>query len=146
MDPAPPRPICAVLAVVAREGQVLLVQRANPPDAGLWGFPGGKLDAGETLEQGALRELHEETGITAVAHRVLTAVDVHERSADGRLLRHFVLVAVLCRWQSGQPWAADDALDARWIALGDLDCAVPLSRDVARIARMAAHVVEPQDG
>ena len=34
-------PIPAVLAVVIRDGKALLVQRANPPDAGLWGFPGG---------------------------------------------------------------------------------------------------------
>lgn len=138
MEPAPPPPICAVLAVVIRDRQVLLVQRANPPDARLWGFPGGKLEAGETLLDGALRELQEETGVAAVAQRVLTAVDVHERSGDGRLLRHFVLVAVLCRWQGGEPQAADDALDACWIALQDLDRMGTLSRDVARIARLAA--------
>ncbi|MGZ3215133.1 NUDIX hydrolase [Paracoccus sp. T5] len=138
MEPAPPPLICAVLAVVIRDRQVLLVQRANPPDARLWGFPGGKLEAGETLLDGALRELQEETGVAAVAQRVLTAVDVHERSGDGRLLRHFVLVAVLCRWQGGEPQAADDALDACWIALQDLDRMGTLSRDVARIARLAA--------
>lgn len=138
MQPAPPRPICAVIAVVIRDGQVLLVQRANPPDAGHWGFPGGKLEAGETLPEAALRELQEETGVTALAERVLTAVDVHERSEEGGLLRHFVLVAVLCRWQAGVPVAADDALDARWIAVEHLDRISPLSRDVASIARLAA--------
>lgn len=138
MEPAPPPPICAVLAVVIRDRQVLLVQRANPPDARLWGFPGGKLEAGETLLDGALRELQEETGVAAVAQRVLTAVDVHQRSGDGRLLRHFVLVAVLCRWQGGEPQPADDALDACWIALQDMDRMGTLSRDVARIARLAA--------
>nr|WP_111300018.1 NUDIX hydrolase [Paracoccus saliphilus] len=141
MQPAPPQPICAVLAVVIRDRQVLLVQRANPPDAGFWGFPGGKLEAGETLLEAAARELNEETGVIAVPRRVLTAIDVHERSIDGQLMRHFVLVAVLCRWQAGHPLAADDALDARWVGLQDLDSIGALSRDVARLARLAS-----QDG
>ena len=59
-----PVPRLAVLAVVLRGEQVLLVRRANPPDAGLWGYPGGKVDWGETVEAAALRELAEETGLT----------------------------------------------------------------------------------
>jgi ADP-ribose pyrophosphatase len=45
---------------------VLLVQRANPPDAGKWGFPGGVQDLGETVFQTAMRELREETGYEAI--------------------------------------------------------------------------------
>ncbi len=40
----------------------MLVRRANPPDAGLWGFPGGKIEFGETVKDAAMRELREETG------------------------------------------------------------------------------------
>ncbi|MEN7538812.1 NUDIX domain-containing protein, partial [Aurantiacibacter flavus] len=61
MTEGPQRPIAATIAVVLREGQVLLVRRANPPDAGRWGFPGGKIETGETIEQAAIRELYEET-------------------------------------------------------------------------------------
>ncbi|QDL94933.1 NUDIX domain-containing protein (plasmid) [Paroceanicella profunda] len=136
---APERPVPAVLAVVLRGADVLLVQRANPPDAGLWGFPGGKIDAGETLHAAALRELREETGVEAAAPRVLTAVDVLEHDATGALRWHFVLIAVRCTWVSGTPVAADDALDARWVPLESLgQPGLPLSRDVARIAREAA--------
>ncbi|WP_340138255.1 NUDIX domain-containing protein, partial [Stenotrophomonas maltophilia] len=42
------RPIPATIAVVLRDDQVLLGRRANPPDAGRWGFPGGKIERGET--------------------------------------------------------------------------------------------------
>lgn len=132
------RPILAVLAVLIRGEKVLLVQRANPPDAGRWGFPGGKVERGETLQAAAERELLEETGVQARAGDVIGAVDVLDRAGDGRLLRHFVLVALRCHWRSGEPVAADDALDARWIALKEMENTLPLSRDVARLARQAA--------
>ncbi|MEZ5882333.1 MAG: NUDIX domain-containing protein [Paracoccaceae bacterium] len=93
MPVSPPvRPVVAVLAVVIRGGRVLLVQRANPPDAGLWGFPGGKVEFGETLEQAAERELLEETGVTATAGGAFAALDAYDRAGDGTLRQHFVLV------------------------------------------------------
>ena len=144
MPPVSPplsRPIPAVLAVVVRAGQVLLVQRANPPDAGLWGFPGGKVDFGEGLLAAAERELREETGVSAVAQRAFAAVDAYDHAEDGRVRQHFVLVAVLCQWQGGEPVAADDALDARWVALEDMEHTMILSRDVAEVARQAAGMV-----
>jgi len=132
------RPIPAVLAVVVREGRVLLVQRANPPDAGLWGFPGGKVEFGETLMQATERELHEETGVHATAQDVIGAVDAWDRTETGLLRQHFVLIAVRCAWKAGEPLAADDALDARWVALDGMETALPLSRDVAMVARQVA--------
>jgi len=137
-QPPLPRPIPAVLAVVIRNGQVLLVQRANPPDAGLWGFPGGKVEYGETLLHAAERELLEETGVRATAQGVTGAVDAWDRTQDGQLRQHFILIAVRCAWQAGEPCAADDALDARWVALDTMETALPLSRDVALMARQAA--------
>ncbi|CAM3256277.1 NUDIX hydrolase [Paracoccus nototheniae] len=139
----PPRPVVAVLAVVIRDDQVLLVRRANPPDAGFWGFPGGKVEAGETLLAAAKRELLEETGVTARADRVLTALDALDRAETGELRHHHVLVAVLCHWQQGQPQAADDALEAGWVALADLDKDRLLSRDVVAVAQMAARMAGP---
>ena len=128
------RPVPAVLAVVPRGQEVLLVQRRNPPDAGLWGFPGGKVDFGETLMSAAERELREETGVTARAMRVLTALDAMGQGAVPD--HHFVLIAVLCDWLEGEPLAADDAQDARWVAMAELD-RLPLSKDVAAVARLA---------
>ncbi|HHX89423.1 MAG TPA: NUDIX hydrolase [Paracoccus sp.] len=132
------RPILAVLAVLIRGDQVLLVQRANPPDAGRWGFAGGKVELGETLQEAAERELLEETGVRARAGDVIGVIDVLERASDGRLLHHFVLIALHCHWRSDEPVAADDAQDARWIALKELETTLPLSRDVATLARQAA--------
>lgn len=134
-----PRPIPAVIAAVIRDRQVLLVRRANPPDAGRWGFPGGKIDHGETLFDAATRELAEETGVTAEPLRVFTAVDAFDHAATGDLHRHFILIAVLFRWTGGEPVAGDDALEARWVDLDRLDgSGLALSLDVAKVAHQAA--------
>ncbi len=131
-SPLPPRPIPATLAAVIRDGQVLLVRRANPPDAGRWGFTGGKIEQGETIENAAIRELQEETGVRAIPLRVFTAVDAFDREDDGTFRRHFILVAVLCRWTSGEPVAGDDALEAQGFRLAGLGRpALALSLDVA---------------
>ena len=139
----PAHPIPAALAVVLREDQVLLVRRANPPDQGLWGFPGGKIELGESLRDAAERELLEETGVRAEAAQVFAALDAWDRAEDGRLRRHYVLVAVLCHWREGEPVAADDALDAAWRPLSSLAGADDLSQDVLEVARQAAALLSP---
>ena len=142
LEPSVPPPIAAVIAVVVKGDNVLLVRRANPPDAGRWGFPGGKIEAGEPILQAAERELHEETGVVAKAQQVFTAVDAFDRDESQELRRHYVLIAVSCTWVSGQPVAGDDALEARWFAHDALDDAdLALSMDVARVAQMAPKTV-----
>ncbi|APE45974.1 ADP-ribose pyrophosphatase (plasmid) [Sulfitobacter alexandrii] len=133
------RPIPAVLAVMQHEDRFLLVRRANPPDAGYWGFPGGKMEPGETVTDAAVRELFEETAVVAEPVHPFTALDVFDRGEDGGLRRHFVLIAVLCRYRSGVPVAGDDALEARWFDLSSLASPdVQFSRNVAAVARLAA--------
>jgi mutator protein MutT len=136
------RPIAAAIAVVIHDGQVLLVRRANPPDVGLWGFPGGKIDAGETIEAAAIRELYEETGVRGEARRVFTAVDAFDRNERGAIRRHFILIAILCRWLSGEPVAGDDALEARWFDLASLDKAdLAMSFGVHDLAQQANRLI-----
>lgn len=117
-----PRPGCAALAVLCQGERVLLVRRANPPDAGLWGFPGGRIEWGETLAAAAVRELAEETGIRAVPGPAFKVLDCLDRDADGTLLHHYLMVAVLCRAPEGEvrAVAADDALEAGWFTREDL--------------------------
>lgn len=139
------RPTVAVLALVERAGQVLLVRRANPPDQGLWGFPGGRVEPGEAYLDAALRELHEETGLVADTPRLLTVLDFIEKDGSGTLAHHFAMIAVLCRWRSGEAVAADDALEARWFdrpALAGLGPAASLK--VEYLADLALAL--PQDG
>ncbi|OYX13900.1 MAG: hypothetical protein B7Z15_05755 [Rhizobiales bacterium 32-66-8] len=135
---APRRPQCASLAVLVREERLLLVRRANPPDAGLWGFPGGRIEWGETSAAAALRELQEETGLVAEAGPVLRTLDALDTAPDGSVRHHFLLVAVLCRWQAGEPVAADDALEAAWFdGVGLAARAATLSSCVAEVAQEA---------
>jgi ADP-ribose pyrophosphatase YjhB (NUDIX family) len=127
-------PIAAAIAVVLRGERLLLVRRSHRPDAGRWGFPGGKIEPGETVVAAALRELAEETGVAADAVEVLTAVDVIRR--DGATLHHYVLIAVLCRWTRGEGLAASDAEEIGWF---DLAAIAPLDKspDVQRVAELA---------
>lgn len=112
-----PKPMLGVLAIVIRGDEVLLVQRKNDPDAGLWGFPGGRLEYGETLEQGACRELLEETGLTATAQRFLDLQEVitPPHAGGDTPAYHYVLAGIQCRYEQGEPIADDDALDARFV-------------------------------
>jgi 8-oxo-dGTP diphosphatase len=133
-----PSLVPAVIAVVIREDRALLVRRANPPDAGLWGFPGGKIEFGETVREAAIRELLEETGVQAEAQDILTTLDILGRNPSGAMQQHFILIAVRCRWISGEPAAGDDALEAGWFAIAELGGGkIALSADVEVIARRA---------
>lgn len=143
MTTPPSRPIPATIAAVVRDGHVLLVRRANPPDQGRWAFPGGKIEVGERIEDAAARELFEECGVRAQPLRVFDAVDVFDHDEAGALRRHYILIAVLCRWQAGEPVAGDDALDARWVPLAELDGqALATSFGVAAVARKALALLE----
>ena len=136
----------AVLAVLLRGDEVLLVRRRNPPNRGAWGYPGGRIEPGEPLAAAALRELKEETGIEAEFLRVIDALDSIGPGADGAGADgagadgawHYVLVACLCRWTAGEPRAGDDALEAAWFPAADLRWRpAPLIDRVAEVAARA---------
>jgi len=106
------RPVPAVIAVVFRAGRVLLVRRQTPPNARAWGFPGGKVEAGEPILRAAERELREETGLAGTAIRAFDALDV---IAGGDLPdHHYLLVAVLVHADTGVPAASDDVDETLW--------------------------------
>jgi mutator protein MutT len=126
----PPRP--AAIAVVRHEGRFLLVRRGQAPDPGRWGFPGGKIEPGETVAAAAARELFEETGVVAEPVRAFDCVDVIRPGF------HFVLVAVACRYVSGKAVAADDAQEAGWFTLDEIVAGkADFLEQVERIARAA---------
>jgi len=112
----PDRPIVAVLAVVTRGDRALIVQRAQQPNAGRWGFPGGVLELGETVAEGAMRELLEETGITAEFGGWLNIHDAISRDEDGRVQFHYLLIATRGIWKSGEGVPGDDAAACAWIS------------------------------
>ena len=75
----------AVHAIVERDGALLLVKRApHLGEGGKWGLPGGFLDRDETLEQGVLRELREETGWSGEVRSLLRVNSRPDRPAEDR--------------------------------------------------------------
>lgn len=133
-----PDPVLGAIAVVYHQDQIILVQRKTQPNAGWWGFPGGHVELGETAMQAAVRELHEETGVRAQALEYLTNIDVMLHDKTGRVQKQYLLAAVLCAYESGAPQPADDALQARWVAMHSLETqGLQLIDQVAEVAYLA---------
>ena len=135
----PDRPVVGIGAVVIRDGKVLLIRRGVAPGRGLWAVPGGSLELGETLQQGAEREILEETGITIRAREPIYAFDFFERDPDGRIRFHFVIVDLAADYIRGDVKGADDALEARWLAPGDLDH-LPVSKNTLKLLQTAGFI------
>jgi len=102
-------------ACVWRSKRVLIVQRANPPFAGMWSLPGGRMEAGETLLQTANRELLEETGIKADLNQLSGVYNLNLE--DGS----YMIACYTGRWKSGNAVASDDVLTLRWALTEDLE-------------------------
>lgn len=103
------RPLACVGVVCRRGDEVLLVRRGREPLKGKWSIPGGKMEFGETAKEAALRELQEETGITA---RITRLIDVVDSIMEDQ---HYVLIDFEAEWISGEPVAADDAEAAEFV-------------------------------
>ncbi|MDR9435816.1 MAG: NUDIX hydrolase [Thiohalophilus sp.] len=134
-------PQVAVGAVVRRGTAVLLIQRGTEPNAGQWTIPGGKVHAGETLQQAAEREIREETGIHIRAGEPVFSFDVIDRDNKGELRYHYVIVDLLAEYLDGEPQADDDALDAAWIepeTLARLDVNATTRQLLARLEDVPA--------
>jgi ADP-ribose pyrophosphatase YjhB (NUDIX family) len=106
--------------VIIADGQVVLIKRRYEPLAGRWSLPGGSLEVGESLADGAFRELREETGLEVEVGPIVEVFDRIVRDEDGRVRYHFVLVDFLCRPIGGSLEAADDVSDAQWVPLDGL--------------------------
>lgn len=133
MTSALPAPIPAVGVVCLRGDAVLLIRRGTPPRQGEWSLPGGRIEPGERAVDAALRELGEETGVVAEITGLIDVVDGLFPEAG----RHYVLIDYAARWVSGDPVAGDDAAEARFVALDQVDGLIDWS-ETRRVIRMAA--------
>ncbi len=123
----PSAPMVGVAAAVIRDdGEMLLVKRGHPPRAGTWGLPGGLLDLGEKLVDGARREVLEETGVQCDVRDVVGTFEPLELDDEGRIEYHYVVIDFWARYVGGVPDAKDDAADVAWVGvdkLGDYEIA-----------------------
>ena len=140
----PERPIVGIGAVVLRGAEVLLIRRGKPPRAGGWSLPGGAQKLGETVFEGACREVLEETGVDVQVLGLVDVVDSLTHDGDGRLQYHYTLVDVACRWVSGTAQAGGDAAAAEWVALDALD-GLGLWSETRRIIDLAAEMAAALD-
>jgi 8-oxo-dGTP diphosphatase len=112
---APARPVLAASVAVFRDGKVLLATRTQPPADQLWSLPGGKVEAGETLEEAALRELDEEVGVKARILAFNRHVEIFGRDSAGAVTHHFVVASFVGEWLSGEPTTGPEAGAVKWI-------------------------------
>lgn len=113
-----------------QSGHVLMVKRGERPGKGLWALPGGFIDQTESITDCALRELYEETNIhlqPEVLRRCITHVEVFDRaggvsSADrGRIITHVHVIELNDTKELPKVKGGDDAAEAKWIPIAELD-------------------------
>jgi 8-oxo-dGTP diphosphatase len=108
-------PVACVGVVVFRGDDVLIVKRKNPPNAGSWSIPGGRIEPDEDYEAAVHRELMEETGVRAEIIGEIVELDVVFDDIPYRLHDYAAI------WTQGEPVAGDDASEALFIPLIELE-------------------------
>ncbi|MDO4191334.1 MAG: NUDIX hydrolase [Bacteroidales bacterium] len=115
-----PRPaVTADCVVITREAapQVLLIERGNNPYKGYWAFPGGFMEMDETIEQCAIRELKEETGMAVDNGIQIGCYSKIDRDPRGRTLTVAFLIIID---KPVKVEGFDDAAKAAWFPISSL--------------------------
>lgn len=128
---------CVIFGFDGVKLKVLLVERGMAPYKGRWAFPGGFLNMDESAEEGALRELKEETGLEGAYIRQFYTFSAPQRDPRERVIT--IAYYALVRMQEVK--GGDDASDARWFALDEVP---PLAFDHDQILRKAGKTLRQQ--
>lgn len=112
------RPQLAVSAAIFRDGKILLVRRTREPSRGIYTFPGGRVEFGESLIEALAREVREETGLIIDIVGLAGFREALPARTDG--YGHFVILPFAARWVSGEVTLNDELDDARWLTPGAL--------------------------
>jgi 8-oxo-dGTP diphosphatase len=113
-------PRAGASAVLFYGDAVLLVERGEGPSEGLWSLPGGSIEAGETAEDAARREVSEETGLEAHIVGLAGVYDIIDRDETDAVVLHYVLATYFGRAGDGAPRPGGDARDTRLVAMAEL--------------------------
>ena len=123
----PETPKLMVDVIITSERRVILIRRGSDPYEGRWALPVAFVQVGETVEQAALREAAEETGLAVELARLVGVYSDPERDPRG----HNVSVAFLARVLSGELSAATDATEASLLDPGTVELAFDHRRIIA---------------
>ncbi|MFK4824033.1 NUDIX hydrolase [Paenochrobactrum sp. BZR 588] len=125
-------PIEGVSVICRREERFLLVKRGKEPKKDWLAFPGGSVEKGETPEQAAQRELHEETALHAKALKHFITVDLALDA--GAYDRSYYLAIFRAYDISGCELAGDDAVSLHWLTVEEMTNlqVTPSTLEVAR--------------
>lgn len=104
----------AVGVICFRSDEVLLIRRGKAPRKGDWSLPGGRVEPGESFETAALRELLEETNVTAKLGIKIATIDANFGT------HHYLLHDYIAHYIGGEVRAGDDAIDARFFAMDEI--------------------------
>jgi len=114
--------IDVVAALIIKQETVLIARRRSSydrdPNGGLWEFPGGKVEPGETKEAALKREINEELGIEIEVKEPLSSSKIGSLSSAGEA-RTIIIHPYVCRIISGSPIAFDHS-ELKWLNIKDL--------------------------
>jgi 8-oxo-dGTP diphosphatase len=117
----PVAPVVAVGVIIQDGDRIVLIRRDKEPSKGLWTFPGGAVELGESLRDAAVREAREETGLRVEIGEVATVIDRLVDDGAGRIRYHYVIIDYLAHPIGGTLRPGTDASEACWATLADLD-------------------------
>jgi 8-oxo-dGTP diphosphatase len=138
-------PRAGASAVLFRGETVLLTERGEGPSEGLWSLPGGSIEAGETAEDAARREVREETGLAAHIVGLAGVYDIIDRDETDAVVLHYVIATYFGHAGDGAPKRGSDARDARLVAIAEL-ADLPMTEGTRHVIEEARRLLaaEPQ--
>jgi 8-oxo-dGTP pyrophosphatase MutT (NUDIX family) len=125
--------------VIRRQGGELQIALVHRPEHQDWSYPKGKLEEGETFEEAALREVHEETGMACRLVRFIGHTEYTDRKGRPKVVAYWVMAPV-----SGQFAPNEEVDELRWLALPEATHVLSYERDGELLALLSASdQVEP---
>lgn len=135
--------IQATSVALFSDDRVLLILRGREPLKGLWSLPGGRLEAHETHEKAAIREMREETGLRVTNLTFVQQFIPFHMNEGVKIISNYRLEVFTSLDFSGALSAGDDAAKARWVEFSELPT-LPLTPQAEQIIARAHETILTQ--
>jgi 8-oxo-dGTP diphosphatase len=107
--------------VIHKKGRMLVVKRAEAPHLGLWSFPGGRVEDGESPLEAAVRETKEEVGLRVKIEGVFDVLTYLPAELGGSRWSQVVLIDYLARPAGGRVVLNPESSDFRWVLPSEME-------------------------